>query len=106
SRSMKSRFIISAYCTGSGLSRPKLARTAATTSGEALRPAMRDAGSAPGVAKKIRKTRMLMPSITKTVWTRRRISRLSMRSLDPELGAGIERVAHAIPHDVEGEHRE
>ncbi len=96
---------MSAYWIGSGLSRPKLARTAATTSGEALRPAMREAGSAPGVAKKIRNTRMLMPSMTKTIWARRRMSRLSMAA-EPELGPGIERIAHPVAQDVEGQHRE
>ena len=88
SRSMKRRFIISAYWTGSGLSRPKLARTAATTSGEALRPAMREAGSEPGVAKKIRNTRMLMPSMTKIIWARRRMSRLSMDQRNRSLARG------------------
>ncbi len=34
----------------------------------------RAAGSAPGVAKKIRNTSMLMPSITKSIWPRRRRS--------------------------------
>ena len=69
---MKRRFISSAYCTGSGRSSPKSARTAASVSGVALRPAMRAEGSAPGVAKKIAKVRMLMPVITKTIWPRRR----------------------------------
>ncbi len=75
---MNSRFIISAYCTGSGRSRPKLARTAASVSGEALRPAMRAAGSAPGVAKKIRNTTMLMPSMTNSICPRRRTTAASI----------------------------
>src|SRR5579872_6098437 len=104
--SMKSRRIITAYWMGSGLSRPKLALTAASTSGEALRPAMREAGSAPGVAKKIRKTRMLMPSMTKIIWAKRRMSRLTIGSADSELGARVERVAQAVAQDVEGQHRQ
>ena len=51
---MKSRFIISTYWIGSGRSRPKSCLTAASVAGSALRPAMRAAGSTPGVAKKIR----------------------------------------------------
>ena len=50
SRVMKSFFIRIAYCTGSGRSRPKSWRTCLSVSGSALRPAMRDAGSTPGVA--------------------------------------------------------
>ena len=51
---MKSFFIISAYWTGSGRSSPKSCRTAFSVCWSALRPAMRAAGSTPGVAKKIR----------------------------------------------------
>src|SRR5436853_555847 len=57
---------------------------------------MRAAGSAPGVAKKIRKTTMLIPSMTKSIWKKRRISRLSMGSSDSELGPRIERVTHPV----------
>src|SRR5205807_2620486 len=55
-----------AYCAGSGRSRPYSWRTAASVSAEAPRPARRAAGSAPGVAKKIRNTSTLMPNSTKT----------------------------------------
>ena len=41
----------------------------ASVSGAALRPAMRAAGSTPGVAKKIRNTSTLMPNITKSIAT-------------------------------------
>ena len=54
SRLKKSFFIMIPYFTGSGRSRPKSCLTAASVCGSALRPAMRAAGSTPGVAKKIR----------------------------------------------------
>src|SRR5690348_16761771 len=62
---------------------------------------MRAAGSAPGVAKKIRKTTMLIPSMTKSIWKKRRISRLSMGSSDSELGPWIERVTHPVAQHIE-----
>ena len=56
SRVMKSFFIISAYWTGIGRSSPKSLRTARSVAWSAFLPAIRAAGSTPGVAKKIRKT--------------------------------------------------
>src|SRR5258706_7724555 len=106
SRVMNSRFIISRYWMGNGRSRPKSWRTAASTSGEALRPAMRAAGSAPGVTKKMRKTTTLIPTMTKTIWNSRRITTLSIGLPDPQLGAGIQRVAHPITQHVESKHAE
>ena len=105
SRVTKRRFIITAYWTGSGRSRPKSLRTAARVSGEALRPAMRAAGSEPGVAKKIRNTSTLMPNITNSIWPSRREDGAGHgRQRDPDLGARVERVAHAVAQDVEREH--
>ena len=79
SRVTNSRFIITAYWTGSGRSSPKSLRTAASVSGAALRPAMRAAGSEPGVAKKIRNTSTLMPNITNSIWPKRERTAASMR---------------------------
>ena len=76
---MKSRSIMSPYCTGSGRSKPKSLRTAASVSGDALRPAMRAAGSAPGVAKKMRNTRTLMPNMTNSIWPSRLTTAPSIR---------------------------
>src|SRR5437867_11614196 len=92
-----------------GRSKPKSFRTAASTSGDALRPAIRDEGSDPGVAKKIRKTMTLIPNITKIIWIRRRMSVFSIgRSVasDPKLGARIQRVANTVTQDVQGQHRD
>jgi hypothetical protein len=72
SRVTNSFFIISAYWTGIGRSSPKSLRTAASVAGSALRPAIRDAGSTPGVAKKIRKTMTLIAKSTNAVDTSRR----------------------------------
>ena len=69
---------MSAYRTGSGRSRPNSWRTCATTCGVALRPAMRAAGSTPGVAKKIRKTSTLMEKRTRTAEMNRRIENESI----------------------------
>ena len=63
---MNSFFIISTYCTGSGRSRPKSCRTARSVCGVAFFPAIRAAGSVPGVAKKIRKTKTLIANITRS----------------------------------------
>ena len=49
---------------------------------------------------------MLMPSMTKIIWTRRRISTLSMAQRIRSLARGIERIAHAVAQDVEGQHAE
>ena len=69
---MKSFFIIRPYWMGKGRSRPKSWLTAASVAGSALRPAMRAAGSTPGVAKKIAYVRTLIANITKTIETSRR----------------------------------
>ena len=73
SRLQKSFFIMIPYCTGSGRSRPKSCRTCCSVAGSALRPAMRAAGSTPGVAKKIRKTSTLSANITNSVASSRRM---------------------------------
>src|ERR1700733_3186089 len=97
------RFIRSAYCTGSGRSRPKSFRTASSVSGVALRPAIRAEGSAPGVAKKIKNTVTLMPNMTKSICAMRGTMTVFMASL-PSPGAGIERVAHAVTQQIERQH--
>src|ERR1700735_2349478 len=97
------RFIRSAYCTGSGRSRPKSFRTASSVSGVALRPAMRAEGSAPGVAKKIKNTTTLIPNMTKSICAMRGTMTAIMASpLQP--GAGIERVTHAVTQEIERQH--
>ena len=73
SRVMNSFFIMITYWTGSGRSRPKSWRTCFSVSGSALRPAMRAAGSTPGVAKKIRNTSTLSANMTNSVATTRRM---------------------------------
>ena len=66
---------------------------------------MRAAGSAPGVAKKIRNTSTLMPNITNSIWPSRWTRASSIRRVPmPIFERGIERVAHAVAEDVEGEH--
>lgn len=62
-------FIIIRYCTGSGRSKPNDSRTCASVAGSAFLPAMRAAGSTPGVAKKIRKTSTLIANRTSTAGT-------------------------------------
>ena len=71
SRLIQSRFIIRPYWTGSERSKPNSCRIWATVSGAALRPAIRAAGSDPGVAKKIRNTSTEMPNITNSICTSR-----------------------------------
>ena len=75
----KSFFIISPYWTGSGLSNPKSLRTACSVAWSALRPAMRAAGSTPGVAKKMRKTSTLIEKSTSTIDTSLRAAKRSIR---------------------------
>jgi hypothetical protein len=65
--------IIFTYWTGIGWSRPKSLRTSRSVCWSALRPAMRAAGSAPGVAKKMRKTITLIAKRTSTSDASRRI---------------------------------
>ena len=81
SREMKSRFIISAYWTGMGLSSPKSLLTSRSVCWSAFRPAMRAAGSTPGVAKKIRKTRTLIENMTSNADAARRTTKRSIRAL-------------------------
>ncbi len=64
SRLQNSFFIMIPYCTGIGRSRPKSCRTCLSVCGSALRPAMRDAGSTPGMAKKIANTITLSVNMT------------------------------------------
>ena len=80
SRVMNSFFIITRILDGQRLIEAEILRTGFEISGEALRPAMRAAGSAPGVAKKIRNTSTLMPNITNAIWPRRRRGRAASGS--------------------------
>src|SRR5580692_6523543 len=70
---------------GNGRFRPNSLETCARTAGDALRPAMRDAGFTPGVAKKIRNTNTLIVNITNIADARRlivkRITYIDPRSL-------------------------
>ncbi len=103
SRVMNSFFIISAYWTGSGLSSPKSWRTWRSVCWSALRPAMRAAGSTPGVAKKMRNVRTLIAKSTKTIETSRRATKRSI-SRPPQLRARVERVADAVAEHVQRQH--
>ena len=63
---------------------------------------MRAAGSTPGVAKKIRKTSTLMPNITNSIDEQPADDERDHSSAaSAELGARVERVAHAVAEDVE-----
>ena len=78
SREMNSFFIISAYCTGIGRSSPKSCRTSLSVAWSAFLPAMRAAGSTPGVAKKMRNARTLIENSTNTIDTSRRAKNRSI----------------------------
>src|SRR5262245_13581980 len=106
SRVTKSLSIIFTYWTGIGRSRPKSLRTSRSVCWSALRPAIRAAGSAPGVAKKMRKTSTLIANSTVTSFTSRRATKATISAGDAELRARVERVAHAVAEDVQREHRE
>ena len=69
---MTSASIIFRYCSGSDWSRPNSALIAAIVSGVGFLPAIWRAGSIPGVAKKIRKTRTLSAIITRSAEPKRR----------------------------------
>jgi len=77
----------------------------AQTAGEAVRPAMREAGFTPGVAKKIRKTSTLMVNITKIADASRFAMKRSIY-IDRAICSGIERVANAVTEDIEGDTRD
>ena len=64
--------ISSPYRTGSGRSSPNECRTCASVAWSALRPAMRAAGSIPGVAKKMTNTSTLIANSTSTAEVIRR----------------------------------
>src|ERR1700675_4178923 len=70
-----------------------------------LRPAIWRAGSTPGVAKKIRNTRMEIANSTTTSQSARRMMKvtISTSTLRPQLRARVERVAKAVAEDVQGE---
>src|SRR6266571_6417197 len=72
----------------------------------AVRPAIRCAGSPPGMTTKIRKTMKLTAISTSTMPRRRRIRKANTLVLDPDLRARIERVTEAVAEDVQGEHGE
>src|SRR3954453_17250830 len=105
---MKSRFIISAYCSGLERSSPNWWRTAATVSGVGLRPASERVGATPGVAKKIRNVSTVISHRTARRLTRRRATKTSPRplALDAELRPRVERVADAVAEHVERQHRQ
>ena len=105
SRLTNSFSIIFTYWTGSGRSKPKSLRTASSVAWSALRPAMRAAGSTPGVAKKITNTNTLIANSTNTIESRRRTAKRSISSPAPQLGARVERLAHAVAEHVERQHR-
>ncbi len=63
---------------GSGRSSPNSCFTAASVAGVALRPAMRAAGSTPGVAKKITYVSRLIANSTKTIEMRRRTTKANI----------------------------
>ena len=108
--STKSRFIMIPYCTGSGRSRPKSWRTAARVSGSALRPGdpRRRVDARRGEEdqehehadaehdEQRRSSRRMMNAITRPPACRPK----------PDLGARVERVAHAVAQHVEREHGE
>src|SRR5437868_6092416 len=98
---MKRFFIIIAYCTGSGSSSPKEARTWASVAGSAFLPAILAAGSTPGVAKKIRKTRTLIAKRTSTDEPKRFAIYLGMSGRPTEAGVWVQRVAYAVAEHVE-----
>src|SRR5258708_33373900 len=102
---MKMCFIISPYRTGSGRSRPNSCLMLLIVAAEGLRPAIWRAGSTPGVAKKIKNTRMEIAKSTTTSQSSRRMMKvaISTSTLRPQLRARVERVAKAVAEDVQGE---
>src|SRR5919204_4806945 len=68
-------------------------------------PAIRAAGSPPGMRMKTTKTRKLTASSTATIPSSRRTMKAAMLVLDPDLGARIEGVTEAVAEDVQRQHR-
>ena len=88
--------IIRPYRTGSGRSRPNSCRTCSRVAWSALRPAMRAAGSTPGVAKKMRNTITLSENSTRAAEAERLTAKLSI-SRPPATGRA-DRGPHARRH--------
>src|SRR6266481_6635491 len=105
---MKMCFIISPYRTGSGRSRPNSCLMFLIVAAVGLRPAIWRAGSTPGVAKKIRNTRMEIANSTTTSQSSRRMMNvaISTSTLRPQLRSRVERVAKTVAEDVQGENGE
>ncbi len=101
---MNSFFIMITYWTGSGRSRPKSWRTCFSVCGSALRPAMRAAGSTPGVAKKIRNTSTLSANMTNSVATTRRMMNAITSGSILSRARGSSASRTAVAEDVQAEH--
>src|SRR3954471_6922477 len=92
-------------CTGFDLSSPSCWRIAAISSGEGWRPARRTAGSPAGSTVKITKVISVIMNSRKTTQSSRRPMYAAMALLVPA-ALGVQRVLHAVAHEVERQHRE
>src|SRR3954451_23387189 len=78
----------------------------AISCGVGFLPAMRSAGSPPGIFTKMKKVRKLTTISTSTMPISRRTMKAATSVSDLDLRARVERVAQAVAEDVEGEHRQ
>src|SRR6266540_6655449 len=95
-----------------GWSKPHFSRMLTMFAGVGFLPAIRSAGSPPGIRTKTMNTITLTANSTAIIPMKRRMMKATISGrgppsvLDPHLGARVERVAQAVAEDVQGEHRQ
>src|SRR3954453_1475378 len=90
-------------CTGLDLSSPRFWRICAISSGEGWRPARATAGSPAGRTLKTMNVIRVTTNSRKTTQMRRRAMYAAMACLPRPRALGVQRVLHAVAHQIEGQ---